>query len=634
MGAEVLDSAKLMPWLPAPEADFRTTVRSFKTVDPDEPTLRRLASYALDVSQLGQLGRVVANKRDAIARATSFLPIRLGLIGSHTLDQIGEALEATGLRHGILLSLQKAPYGLVTQAVLDPSIGFAEGSVDYVLLSLDPRALGLHVSLLGEGEAEAAVQSAIDQMILLRDGIRGRIGAACVFQTLVPPTDALFGNFDRRVSGTPRAMIEAFNRRLDAIVLDGDLIVDVAFVAATVGLSRWNDPREWHGAKMPFALEATPLYADHLCRTIASARGKARKCLVLDLDNTLWGGVIGDDGVEGIALGNGSGTGEAFTAIQQLALELRTRGVILAVCSKNEEANALIPFREHAEMLLKEEHIAAFVANWNDKAGNIRDIAATLNIGTDSLVFLDDNPVERALVRRELPEVAVPEAGEDPADYPGLVARAGYFEAVSFSDEDRKRADYYAANAERAKSQGSVTNLADYLASLDMVMTAIPFDATGRARIAQLTNKSNQFNLTTRRYGEDDIQAFEADPAKYTLQVRLADKFGDNGMISVIVFDKGSDTWSCDTWLMSCRVLGRGVEHQVLAEVAAAAKAEGATTLTGHYLPTKKNGMVAEHFGKLGFTKIADHADGASDWSLDLAGYVPPELPIKVERAA
>jgi len=631
---EGIDSAKLMPWLLAPGADFRATVRSFKTVDPDEATLRRLAATAMDVSQLGQLGRVVAAKRDAIAAATSFLPIRLGLVGSHTLDHIADALEATGLRHSILLSLEKAPYGLVTQAVLDPSIGFAAGSVDYVLLSLDPRALGLHLSELSEGGAESAVQAAIDQMILLRDGIRGRIGAACIFQTLVPSTDPLFGNFDRRVAGSSRAMIEEYNRRLDSILMDGDLIVDVAYIAATVGLARWNDPREWHGAKFPFALEATPLYADHLCRTIAAARGKSRKALILDLDNTLWGGVIGDDGLEGIALGNGSGTGEAFTAIQQLALELRQRGVILAVCSKNEEANALLPFREHTEMLLKEGHIAAFVANWNDKAGNIRDIAATLNIGTDSLVFLDDNPVERALVRRELPEVAVPEAGEDPADYPGLVARAGYFEAVSFSDEDRKRADYYAANAERQRSSASVTNLADYLASLEMVMTAIPFDATGRARIAQLTNKSNQFNLTTRRYGEDDIQAFEADPSKYTLQVRLADKFGDNGMISVILFDKGGDTWSCDTWLMSCRVLGRGVEHQVLAEVAAAAKAEGATTLTGHYLPTKKNGMVAEHFGKLGFTKIAEREDGASDWSLDLASYEAPDLPIAVERSA
>ncbi|WP_174274569.1 HAD-IIIC family phosphatase [Sphingomonas bacterium] len=632
---DALDATNLLPWLPAPEADFRATVRALATAEaPGEADLRRIAATAMDASQLGQLGRVVRRNREAVARNTSFLPVRLGIVGSHTLDQIIDALEGTGLRHGLLLKLTKAPYGQVIQAVLDPASGFAPHSLDYVLLSLDARSLGLHQSRLDEGGAGDAVQAAIDQMILLRDGIRDRIGAACIFQTLAPPTDTLFGHFDRRVAGSPRALVEAFNRRLDTIALDGDVIVDVAFVASTVGLARWNDAREWHGAKMPFALDATPLYADHVCRVIAAARGKARKCLILDLDNTLWGGVIGDDGVEGIALGNGSGTGEAFAAIQRLALELRQRGVILAVCSKNEEANALIPFREHAEMLLKEEHIAAFVANWNDKAGNIRDIAATLNIGTDSLVFLDDNPVERALVRRELPEVAVPEAGLDPADYPGLVARAGYFEAVSFSDEDRKRADYYAANAERTRTQASITNLADYLASLDMVMTVQPFDGQSRARISQLVNKSNQFNLTTRRYGEDDIQAFERDPRKYTLQVRLEDRFGDNGMISVIIFDKHGDAWSCDTWLMSCRVLGRGVEQAVLAEIAAAARAEGAAALIGHYLPTKKNGLVAEHFAKLGFAQIAGHADGATDWRLDLADYSAPDLPIRVVRIA
>ncbi len=429
-------------------------------------------------------------------------------------------------------------------------------------------------------------------------------------------------------------MIAAFNARLPSVLGRGDLIVDIAQVAASVGLAAWHDARLWHGAKMPFAPDATPLYADHVCRVIGAARGKSRKCLVLDLDNTLWGGVIGDDGLEGIVLGNGNGVGEAHVAIQRLALDLRERGIILAVCSKNEEANALLPFKEHAEMLLREPHIACFVANWNDKAGNLRDIAATLNIGTDALVFLDDNPAEREIVRRELPEVAVPEVGADPADYPAMIARAGYFEAVSFSDEDRARAEMYRANAERRTAQSSVTNLAEYLASLDMTMTALPFDAVGRARISQLVNKSNQFNVTTRRYGENDIEAFEHDPDKFTLQVRLEDKFGDNGMISVIIFDKGADAWRCDTWLMSCRVLGRGVEQAVLNEVAAAARAEGARALEASYIPTKKNGLVKDLFDKLGFAKAAEEADGTTHWALDLASYVPADLPIRIVTRA
>ena len=623
---------RLLPWLPDPATDFRQALRAFADTAPDEATLRRMAATAMDVGQLGRLGKVVARHRDTIAAYGAFLPTRLGLVGSHTLDYVADALEATGLRHGLLLTLERAPYGMVTQAVLDPGVGFAPGSVDFVLLSLDAKALGLHRAALGAGEAEDVVDAAIAQLRLLRDGVADRINAASILQTLPIPSDPLFGSFDARVGGSPRALIEAFNRRLPEILGEGDLIVDVAFVAASVGLATWNDARSWHSAKLPFAPDVTPLYADHVTRVIGAARGKARKCLVLDLDNTLWGGVIGDDGVEGIVLGNGTGPGEAFAAIQELALELRRRGVILAVCSKNEEANALLPFIEHAEMVLRQEHIAAFVANWNDKAGNLRDIAATLNIGTDALVFLDDNPAERAIVRRELPEVAVPEVGDDPADYPGLVARAGYFEAVSFSAEDAGRADMYVANAERRRAQGSITNIADYLASLDMVMTVQPFDLAGRARIAQLVNKSNQFNLTTRRYGESDIEAFEHDPARFTLQVRLQDRFGDNGMISVVMFDKDADAWTCDTWLMSCRVLGRRAEEAVLAEVAAAARAEGARTLIGHYIPTKKNKLVEEHFAKLGFTCTARHDDGATDWRLELADYSEPDLPIRICR--
>jgi FkbH-like protein len=280
-------------------------------------------------------------------------------------------------------------------------------------------------------------------------------------------------------------------------------------------------------------------------------------------------------------------------------------------------------------MLLREEHIAVFVANWEDKANNIREIAATLNIGTDSLVFLDDNPVERALVREILPEVAVPELTDDPADYVGILSRAGYFEAVGLSNEDLSRADYYGANAERA-SLKKIGNLEDYMASLEMVATVMPFDAVGRVRIAQLINKSNQFNLTTRRYSESEIARFETDPGKFCMQIRLADRFGDNGMISVVIFDRAEFEWCCDTWLMSCRVLGRRVEELVLAHVAAVARSNGALRLTGTYLPTKKNSLVVDHFAKLGFTKISDLPGGGMEWALNLAEYQPPNLPISV----
>jgi FkbH-like protein len=355
---------------------------------------------------------------------------------------------------------------------------------------------------------------------------------------------------------------------------------------------------------------------------------------VLDLDNTLWGGVIGDDGLEGIALGQGSAEGEAYLSVQRAALEYRSRGVVLAVSSKNDEAVAQKPFREHPDMLLKEGHITVFRANWQDKASNIRLIAEQLNIGIDSLVFLDDNPFERELFRRELPLVAVPELPEDPALYARTLAWAGYFDAVSISEEDRKRADFYKANAERSATLTSSTDLQGYLRSLEMVCTIRPFDPVGRPRIAQLINKSNQFNLTTHRYTESEVAAMESDPNKFTMQVRLADKFGDNGMISVIVFDKAGDIWTNDVWLMSCRVLGRRVEEAALAHICAAARAEGTRKLIGVYLPTVKNQMVADLYGRLGFVKIESRPDGTTKWELDVDAYQTPDFPMTIDAGA
>jgi len=622
----------ILPWLLAPPAEFRAAAKAIEAADTlDLAAVRRLAATAMDIDQLRRFAKLAATLADPLAKA-GFTPVKLGLVGSHTLDYVPDALCGTAPRHGLVVTTVRADYGQVVQAVLDPASPLATANCDAVLVSLDPQILGLARVRLDDGAAAAAVDGAIAQMQTLRDGIRNVIGAVPVFQTIPLPSDPLFGGLDARLPGSPRAMIENFNRRLmQDVVGSGDLIVDIAFAAAQFGLDRWHDPRGWHNAKLPFSLDVAPLHADHVCRVLAALKGKARKCLVLDLDNTLWGGVIGDDGLEGIKLGQGNAMGEAFLAIQNLALDLRSRGVILAVCSKNEDANARLPFRGHHDMVLKEEHIAAFVANWTDKPTNLRNIAATLNIGTDALVFLDDNPAEREIVRRELPEVAVPEVGDDPSLYPGLLARAGYFEAIAFADEDRARADMYQANAARLEASASITNIDDYLDSLDMVMTVRPFDAQGRSRIAQLINKSNQFNLTTRRYSEADVGAFEADPAKFTMQIRLTDTFGDNGMIAVIIFDKGAQLWSCDSWLMSCRVLGRRVEEAVLAIVAKAAKAAGATALAGTYIPTPKNGLVEKHFEKLGFAKAGEGDDGATLWTLDLASYEAPAFPMVIE---
>jgi len=411
----------------------------------------------------------------------------------------------------------------------------------------------------------------------------------------------------------------------------GDVLLDVAGLAETVGLAEWHDPQLWNLAKFAFSDAMIPLYADHVARTVAAIRGKSRKVLILDLDNTVWGGVIGDDGLEGINVAQGDARGEAYLAVQRFALDLRQRGILLAVSSKNSDKVAREPFEKHPEMLLKLDHIAVFQANWNDKATNIQAIAEELSLGLDAMVLLDDNPVERGLVRKLLPQVAVPELPEEPANYVRTLAAAGYFEAVTFSSEDLKRAGFYQGNAKRATLRQQAGGVDAYLASLDMTITFQPFDATGRARIVQLINKSNQYNLTTRRYTDPEVSAAENDPSVFTLQVRLADTFGDNGMISVVICRPGeTSSWEIDTWLMSCRVLGRKVENMVLREILQHARRAGISKLIGTYLPTGRNQLVADHYARLGFGKVGEEESGLTRWELLTDGAEPDSIPMKV----
>jgi FkbH-like protein len=303
--------------------------------------------------------------------------------------------------------------------------------------------------------------------------------------------------------------------------------------------------------------------------------------------------------------------------------DLGRRGVILAVCSKNDEANALEPFAKHPEMVLRRNDIACFVANWQDKASNLRRIAETLKIGIDSLVFVDDNPAERELVRTELPMVAVPEMPDDPSEYVGTLASAGYFESLRLTDEDSQRGAQYAANSEREKLKTAVTDMDGYLRALEMQLLWRPFDKVNLARIAQLINKTNQFNLTTRRYAEADVAAMLGRPELLTFQFRLKDRFGDNGIISLLIGRREGDALWMDTWLMSCRVLGRQVEESVLNVLVSAAAEAGVQRIVGEYLPTAKNGMVREHYARLGFQPDAAGEDGTMRWSLAVADFKP-----------
>jgi FkbH-like protein len=620
-------------WLPRPPQDFSGLLKAAGSpVETLGSNLRSLADFGLNLNQLTKLAKVIGNARSEGKSLHPLVPFRLAILSNSTVDMIVPALVGSAVRHGVALEIIQPSYDQVAQEALTPDSKVNRSKPDAVLFALDYRALPLKLSL-GDPEASSAtVQGVLDYLQALGDGIKANSKALCIFQTFAPPPETLFGSLDRALPGTMRSLIDCINQQLAAHALSsGDVLVDVAGMAETVGLTNWHDPQLWNLGKFPFSDQFIPLYGDYVGRCVGAIRGKSRKVLVLDLDNTIWGGVIGDDGLEGIKVAQGDAHGEAHLAVQRLALDLRQRGIVLAVSSKNTDSVAREPFEKHPEMLLKLDHIAVFQANWHDKATNIQAIAEELSLGLDSFVFLDDNPAERGLVRKLLPQVAVPELPEDPAGYARTLAAAGYFEAVAFASEDLKRARFYQDNSRRAGLQKQVGGVDAYLASLDMTISFQPFDTTGRTRIVQLINKSNQYNLTTRRYTEPEILDAENAPEVFTLQVRLADIFGDNGMISVVICRPGEPgVWDIDTWLMSCRVLGRKVEQMVLREILEHARAAGIYKLAGIYKPTDRNNMVNDHYTKLGFSKVLEEDSGLTQWELMVESAVPESAPMKV----
>jgi FkbH-like protein len=623
-----------LSWLPAPPADFAARCRQALASGAElGARLQALASYALDENDLNRVAKLITQARDAGRSLAPLLPFRLGILSNATTDFVVPVLIASAARHGIALECVASGYGQVVQEALSPESAINRERLDAVLIAVDYRGYPLDSTLGDADAARAGVEAALGQLHTIRSAIAANNRTICIVQNLAPPAEALFGSLDQLVPGTLRNMVDELNRGI-AQSLAGDILFDVASLAATVGLAEWHSPAQWNLAKLPFSSTYLPLYGEHVARIVAAMRGKSRRCLITDLDNTLWGGVVGDDGVEGIQLAQGDATGEAYFDVQRYLLELRQRGVMLAVSSKNNDETARLPFRQHPEMLMREEHFAVFQANWNDKAANIKAIADELSLGLDAMVLLDDNPAERGLVRELLPQVAVPELPDDPALYVRALSAAGYFEAVTFSSEDLKRADFYQGNARRVTLQSQFTDIEDYLASLKMVIGFQPFDEIGRPRITQLINKSNQFNLTTKRYSEAEVAAAESGPACFTLQVRVADIFGDNGMISVVICRKHEpDAWDIDTWLMSCRVIGRRVEDTVLAEIVHHAKRAGIRKLIGTYIPTERNQVVTQHYEKLGFRPVAVNADGATVWELDVHSAQVKSAPAEILRS-
>ncbi len=558
------------------------------------------------------------------ADAIELRPLKIALLANTTVDHFADVLRYWLATEGFAADIQITPFGTIVQTVLDSRSSLYSFQPDIVWLFTTYRDLKLGVQPGAEAEAvREAVASAVYRTQSLWKSILDRLKCIVLQNNCDVPAYDPFGNLGGASFWGERSAMRLYNAELTVTALPGVTIFDFDHLSGIYGKDRWVDDRYWFHSKHAFALDASGLVAFQASRLIAAAKGLAKKCLVLDLDNTLWGGVIGDDGIDGITLGQ-KAAGEAFSAFQEYARALNERGVILAVCSKNDEANAKAPFEQHPDMRLKLDNIAVFRANWNNKVDNIRDIAATLNIGLDSLVFVDDNPAERAIVRQFLPMVAVPEIPVDPSGYVKAVASLAYFEAASFAPEDRERARYYFENAKRTELQMSFSDTASYLNSLEMTATVGPCDTFHLPRMAQLINKSNQFHLTGVRYGEPDLLAMANDP-DYTIRYfELADRFGDNGLISVVVLRQSLEDLQVEAWVMSCRVLGRSMEEFVCGEMLKIAKERNCSAIVGQYKQSPKNGLVEGLYRRLGFSKILEEP-GVATWRLEVSSdYSPP----------
>jgi len=627
-------STPVLYWLPgAPE--FRDRLAAFRA-RPSWDLAVALANSRLDFLATNALDE--ANRQafpNGPGQEIAGDTIRLAILGSSTVAHLHAGIRVAALRRGLFVSTYEANYGQYWQELQDKGSMLHRFQPTAVLFTLDAYHLlaGVNPSWQAQ-DADVALAELCGHIECCWTCAREAFHCPILHQTPLPVFPALLGNNEHRLPGSRSWLIQQLNMRLREMSDHARVeLMAVDDRAAQDGVRVWHDPALWHRTKQEISPVVTPVYGELVGRLLAAARGRSAKCMVLDLDNTVWGGVIGDDGMDGIVLGQGSALGEAFLSVQRYAKELTQRGVILAVCSKNDEANALEAFEKHPEMVLRREDISSFVVNWNDKATNLRIVARELNIGLDALVFVDDNPFERDLVRRELPMVAVPEVPDDPALVPQCLADAGYFESLSITQEDRTRTQQYSSNRERVALQAAATDLSSYLRSLEMQLLWRRFDRVGLKRTVQLINKTNQFNLTTRRYSEDDVVAIMDDDRAFALQLRLLDKFGDNGIIGIVIGRiQSEDVLLIDTWLMSCRVLGRQVELATLNLVAGQARSLGAERLIGEYLPTSKNGMVRDHYSNYGFSMLESKPDGASRWVLELAKFTPVDNFIEVRE--
>ncbi|MEX0796929.1 MAG: HAD-IIIC family phosphatase [Acidimicrobiia bacterium] len=551
--------------------------------------------------------------------------LRLAVLGSYTTNQLTGLLRLMALRRGIHLEIYEAGYNQYQQEILDESSSLYLSKPEVVLVAVDQHEVGLPTY---SDDPEEAIDNELQRWTTLWDKLGERTDATIVQTDFVVPGGDPFGNLSRRLRGSRSSMLEELNRRLSNAADERVMIASAERLASQYGKNRWHDPRYWVLAKQAVSLDALPLLARHLSAVIAASLGLTRKCLVVDLDGTLWGGVIGEDGLGGIKLGPGA-EGEAFVAFQDYLLSLKERGVILAVCSKNDEATAKEPFEQHPDMRIKLEDLAAFVANWEPKSKNLSRIAQSLDLSTDALTFVDDQPAERAAVRAALPEVDVIQLPPDPAYFVSTLSSYPFFETMGYTNEDRNRASQYRARALLKEAEAQASSLEDFLLGLEMEAIVADFDELHLNRIVQLIGKTNQFNLTSRRHSRATVEKMMDDPAFVCFYLKLSDRLADHGLVGVVIGEMTGDAIVIDTMLMSCRVIGRTAETTMLDHIFLRGAELGAATARGIYVPSAKNGQVADLYARHGFGLITEAGDQTT-WEFPLTKRPDPNPLIEV----
>lgn len=532
---------------------------------------------------------------------------RFALLGDCATQLLATAIRGYALEMNLPLRVFEADYDQIDAQLMDTGSEFYAFAPETVLLYRCTEKLYERFVRTPLDARAAFAETEIEKIRAEWARVQHGTKADILFFAFLPMDDGVFGSYAlREGSAFPYQLLKLNYLLAEAAREAGNVrLIDLEPIRAHMGYDAFHDPKLYAIAKMPISTQALPAVASRVVDAILARKGRFHKCAIVDLDNTLWGGVIGDDGLEGIQIGE-LGQGHAFTEFQTWLKELKNRGVMLAVCSKNDEANAKEPFLRHPEMVLKLDDFSAFVANWEDKASNIRRIQKELNIGLDSMVFFDDNPFERNLVRTMLPEVEVPELPEDPAEYTAFARMQNLFDTNSYSDEDRVRTERYLAEKSRTELSAGIDNYDDYLKALGMKAVCAPFDAFHIPRIAQLTQRSNQFNLHTVRYSEQEIEEIAANPRYITRYYTLRDRFGEHGLIAVVILEKRENELFVNEWLMSCRVLKRGMEQFIADSILRAAREAGVARVVGEYIPTPKNAMVKDLYASMGFRPLGD----------------------------